>query len=129
MFRPMGPQHTSKVVVAATIRFVDRATRDAAVAASVDIQRATRDDEPGCLAYCFAADPADDSAVQVYELWEDEATLAAHFGHPNYGAMRDLLRSFERGGPSIQRKFRCDAEAPVYTADGRPTSGFQSDAF
>ncbi len=114
----------AKVVVAAQIFFADEAQRDAAVAASVDIQRATRDDEPGCLAYCFAADPADPLAVQVYELWVDEASLAAHFEHPNYLAMRNVLRSFERSGPSIQRKYRCDAEAPVYSDAGKPTAGF-----
>ena len=55
------------------------------------IQQATRDDEPGCIVYCFAADPCQDDLIQVYELWESEEALMAHFAHPNYLAMRSML--------------------------------------
>ena len=47
------------VIVSGTIFFADQAARDGAVAASIDLQRATRTDEPGCLAYVFTADPAE----------------------------------------------------------------------
>ena len=52
------------------------------MAASTPVQLATRDDEPGCHAYCFAADPCVPTRIQVYELWEDEASLVAHFRAP-----------------------------------------------
>ncbi len=112
------------IVVAATIGFASRHARDAAVAASIEVQRATRDQEPGCMAYCFGADPVDDEMVQVYELWGDEAALAAHFEHPNHLAMRGILRSFERSGPAISTKFRCEQSEPVYDADGIPRADF-----
>lgn len=112
------------IVVAGTIRFASHEARDGAVAASVELQRSTRETEPGCLAYCFGADPADPTVVQVYELWADEASLAAHFEHPNYSDMRAVLRRFPRDGASSTAKYRVDATAPVYGADGTPSARF-----
>lgn len=112
------------IVVAGTIGFASQHQRDGAVAASLDLQRSTRNDEPGCLAYCFGADPVEPTVVQVYELWVDEDALAAHFRHPNYTAMRQVLRGFERAGPSSTAKHRIDATAPVYGDDGTPAASF-----
>ena len=120
----MGMPHAGMIVVAGTIGFADESARDGAVAASVELQRSARHDEPGCLAYSFAADPVDPTVVQVYELWADAASLAAHFEHRNYTAMRDVLRRFERSGPSVTAKYRCDASAPVYDDAGRPSAEF-----
>lgn len=114
------------IVVAGTIGFESQEARDGAVAASLDLQRSTRDEEPGCLAYCFAADPVDPTIVQVYELWTDAASLAAHFEHPNYAAMRSILRRFPRSGASSTAKYRCDRSAPVYGPDGVPSASFGS---
>ena len=112
------------VIVAGTIGFASREARDGAVAASVGLQRSTRDDEPGCLAYSFAADPVDPTVVQVYELWTDERSLAAHFEHSNYTAMRAILREFPRSGQSVTAKYRVDAREPVYAPDGTPRAAF-----
>ena len=77
---------------------VDPAVRDELVAASVPLQRSTRDDEPGCLAYVFAADPAVDGRIHIYEQWATAADLDAHFQHPNFHATGELLRSQPRLG-------------------------------
>ena len=104
------------IAIEAAIRFADQTTRDAALAATVPFQKATRDDEPGCIVYCFAADPIESTLIQVYELWEDAPSLAAHFEHRNYFEMRDTLGKF--GLTSAQsRKHRIDASAPVYGPD------------
>ncbi len=116
----------AKVVVAARIFFADEAQRDAAVAASTEIQRATRDDEPGCLAYCFAADPADPLAVQVYELWDDSDSLAAHFTHPNYLKMVELLGSANIK-ESINQAYLVERGEPVYGPNGEKKTGFFQD--
>ena len=55
----------SLIAIEASIYLNDPAVRDAAVAESVKYQQATRDDEPGCLVYCFAADPCIADHVQV----------------------------------------------------------------
>ena len=48
---------------------VDPAARDELLAASVPLQQSTRDDEPGCEAYAFSADPVVDGRILVYEQW------------------------------------------------------------
>ena len=113
----------SLIAVEAAIRVTDPSRRDAVVAQSAAIQRATREDEPGCLVYCFAADPCEADLIQVYELWEDEASLAAHFEHPNYTAMREMLATAGLAS-AVSRKHRIDASAPVYDADRRPSAAF-----
>jgi quinol monooxygenase YgiN len=113
------------IVVAGTIGFETQHGRDAAVEASVSIQRATREQESGCLAYCFASDPVHPTIVQVYELWADQASLAAHFEHPNYFDMRAVLRSFPRAGSSTA-KYRCVDSSPVYRPDGTPSADFDA---
>ena len=52
-----------------------------------------------------------------------EASLAAHFVHPNYTAMRDLLHAAGLESTS-SRKLRIDATAPVYASDRSPIAGF-----
>jgi quinol monooxygenase YgiN len=111
------------IVVAATIDYADQASRDAAVAASASVQLATRTDEPGCHAYCFAADPSVPTRIQVYELWEDEGSLAAHFTHPNYLQMREVL-----GAHGItrawNRMYEVGRNEPVYGPNGQIRTRF-----
>jgi quinol monooxygenase YgiN len=111
------------IIVVATIDFADQASRDAAVEASKPVQWATRADEPGCHAYCFGADPCVDTRVQVYELWEDEASLAAHFQHPNYHEMRRVLR--DKGiVATANRMYLTVRDEPVYAANGKTRERF-----
>ncbi len=112
------------IIVAGTLVFADQEARDGAVAAGRELQQATRDDEPGCLAYVFAADPVEPTHVQVYELWADEASLAAHFQHPNYFEMRAVFGRFKRAGRPAVAKFRCDLSEPVYDDTGTPRADF-----
>jgi quinol monooxygenase YgiN len=113
----------SLIAVEAAIVLADPSKRAALVEASAPIQKATRDDEPGCLVYCFAADPVQEDLIQVYELWQDEASLAAHFEHPNYHTMRELLNGAGLAS-AVSRKLRIDATAPVYGPDRRPSAQF-----
>ena len=110
------------IAIAGTID-VDPTRRDDCVAASVALQTATRNDEPGCLAYCFAADPVVAGRIQVYELWADEASLAAHFEHPNYLNMRDMLGSVGLKGAD-NKKYRVDLSEPVYDEHRVPRADF-----
>ena len=113
----------SLIAVEAAITVADPSTRHALLERSAPIQQATRDDEPGCLVYCFAADPCQDDLIQVYELWESEAALAAHFEHQNYFDMRAMLNDGGLTGAS-SRKHRIDATASVYNEDRTPTANF-----
>jgi quinol monooxygenase YgiN len=105
---------------------VDPASRDELVAASVPFQRSTRSDEPGCVAYVFTADPAVDGRIHVYEQWASAAALDAHFQHPNFLAMRELLRGYPRLG-SQTTKHRVDLVGPVYGPDGVASATYWPD--
>ncbi len=114
------------IVVEAVIDLVDPGRRGECVATSAAVQQATREDEPGCVVYCFAPDPVVDGRIQVYELWDDAESLAAHFDHPNYSAMRTLLASFGIAR-AVSRKHLVERSAPVYDDDRRPTAGFPAE--
>ena len=104
---------------------VPAADRDRVVASTADIQRSTRDDEPGCLAYAITADPVNPSRIQITELWRDAASLEAHFQHPNFRATGDAMRAVQRLGASTM-KYRIDAEDSVRGPDGAATAKFAS---
>ena len=112
------------IIIAGTIDFVDQHNRDGAVVAAVALQQSTRDTEPGCLAYSFAADSGVANRVQVFEAWADEASLAAHFEHVNFQGMKALLGQFERSGSSVVAKHRCDVSGPIYDERRRPRADF-----
>ena len=69
------------------------------------------------MAYVFAADPTVDGRIHVYEQWATAADLDAHFQHPNFHGMKELLRAYPRVG-SLTTKFRVDGSGPVYGPDG-----------
>jgi quinol monooxygenase YgiN len=104
---------TPMIIVVAKITFPTKLDRDRAVELSAPVQLATREQEAGCHAYCFAADPCDPVAIQVYELWKDSDALVAHFDHSNYHAMVELL---SQAGilESINRAYLTEKNEPVY---------------
>ena len=101
------------IAVAGTADYPTRESRDEALLSSVPYQAASRADEPGCLAYCFSPDPVVDTRMVVWELWADEAALAAHFTHANYLGLRAHLRQFGILSADF-RKYRIDRSEPVY---------------
>ncbi len=105
---------------------VEPAGRDALVASTGDLQRATRTDEPGCLEYMISADPADPGRISIVELWASAADLDAHFQHSNFFATGDALRAVPRLG-AASAKYRIDATDPVRGPDGVASSAFWSD--
>jgi quinol monooxygenase YgiN len=110
------------IVIAGSISIpADR--RAACLDASRTWQEATRRDEPGCLAYVFAADPVDAGIMSVYELWDSAENLEAHFVHANYWAMRKVFAEYEISG-AVVNKYHVDAVAPVYGPDGVATASF-----
>ncbi len=114
------------IVVVAALEFDSQADRDQAVDLTCEVQLATRQEEPGCQAYCFAPDPAVPTRIQVYELWDDSDSLAAHFTHPNYLRMVELLQS-ARIRESINRAYLTVADEPVYGPDGERKTAFFAD--
>ena len=71
----------------------------------------------------FAADPCIAHRIVLHELWCDEASLAAHFKHPNYLRMRDALGA-ARLVAADTAKYRVDLAGPVYDATRTPRADF-----
>lgn len=114
------------IIVSAYLDFANEEDRNRAVKGTTGPQMATRAEEPGCQAYCFAADPGIPNRIQVYELWDDEASLVAHFKHKNYSDMVEIL-----GGVGItateNQMYLIDKHEPVYTDEGKPREKFFAD--
>ncbi len=72
------------LIVAGTLQ-VDPDHRDAMFASLVPMIEATRA-EPGCQAYVFSPDPDDPGLVHVFERWDDQAALDAHFASEHMAA-------------------------------------------
>lgn len=79
--------------------------------------------QPGCIHYDWSADLDNPARVNVFEEWESEDSLAAHFAGPQYAGMLGHVGQFGIAG-AVSRKYRVDAEGPVYGADGKPTEKF-----
>ena len=114
------------IIVVAALEFASQSDRDKAVALVADVQRLTREEEPGCRDYCFAPDPAVPTRMQVYELWEDSDSLAAHFEHPYYERMASLLRGVGFVS-STNQAYLIDRGEPVYTENGGKKTVFFQD--
>lgn len=61
---------------------LDPTKQDAAIAAAREMQAETRK-EPGCISYTFSADLDLPGAFRIFEEWESEAALTAHFAAPH----------------------------------------------
>lgn len=114
------------IIVVAALEFEDQADRDHAVELTREVQMATRVEEPGCRDYCFAPDPSVPTRIQVYELWEDSEALAAHFKHPNYDKMVELLGSANIK-ESINQAYLVERGEPVYGPNGERKEVFFAD--
>ena len=111
------------IIVTARLVFDSQEARDEAVRMSTPVQAATRAEEDGCLMYCFAADPAVPNEIQVYELWTTPEALEAHFAHPNYAAMVQVLRGVAGFRQSINRQYVADDRGTVYDDTGTARIG------
>jgi quinol monooxygenase YgiN len=114
------------IIVVAALGFATQEDRDRAVALTTDVQMATRREEAGCRDYCFAPDPSVPTRIQVYELWEDSASLAAHFKHRNYLKMVELLSSANIK-ESVNRAYLVERGEPVYGPNGEKKTVFFAD--
>ncbi len=111
------------IIISGHLDFESQAARDDVLEHSITLQLATRREEPGCDAYCLCADATLATRVLVYELWNDEASLAAHFEHPYFHQMRAVFHRFPRTGGEV-KKYRCDLSEPVHDDTGTVRADF-----
>lgn len=89
------------LIVAGRIR-VKPERRAEAVAAAVKMARATQA-EPGCHAYAFYSDLEDPNTFLVFEQWQDEAALLAHFQTPHMAEFNAVAGTLVAAPPAIDR--------------------------
>ena len=59
--------------------------------------------EAGCNEYAFTPDPNDDNRVMLYELWDDQASLDAHFASAHMAAWQEARKGLAVTGASIKK--------------------------
>lgn len=111
------------IVLAGTAEFATKEGRDACLASSAQYQEPARTGEPGCLAYYFAPDPVVGTRMVVWEMWADEASLAAHFHHENYKNMGQHFTKFDFVAGDF-KKYRVDKVSAVYDETFTPRADF-----
>jgi quinol monooxygenase YgiN len=89
------------LVIAGTVS-LDPAHRDAAIEAAREMMAATHE-EPGCISYVFSAALDDPGEFRIFEEWQDQAALDAHFQMPHMAAFQAKLGGFGVRGMNVQR--------------------------
>lgn len=74
--------------------------REECKAALVKAAQASRNDA-GCISYSFAVDLENPDRYVSVELWEDQASLDAHFGAPHLAELMTVAADLLDGAPEI----------------------------
>ena len=67
---------------------------DAFAQAITENARASRETEPGCRQFDVCRDPQDPALFFLYELYDDEAAIAAHMQSAHFLQMNDATASW-----------------------------------
>ena len=109
------------ILIAGTVD-VDPEQRDAALEAARPHMEATRA-QKGCIDYVWSADLLVPGRIYVYERWEGESALDAHFKGPHYLNMRNTIAAYGLRGADVL-KHRPAVSEPVYDQTGTPRADF-----
>ncbi len=82
------------MIVVTGIIEVGEGSREELMKHAGEMARITRT-EAGCHAYAFFQDIEDGNRFRIYEEWEDEASLAAHFETEHMAKWREANKGFE----------------------------------
>jgi quinol monooxygenase YgiN len=112
------------IIIAGTVD-VDPEQRGEALVAGRPHMEATRA-QAGCLDYTWTADELTPGRIYVFERWESQADLQAHFEGPHYLAMRNTIASFGLVRADVL-KYRPEISEPVYDSTGKARADFFSE--
>lgn len=59
--------------------------------------------EPGCREYVFTPDPNDETKVRVFEMWDDQDALDAHFASDHMKAWQADRGEIEVTGAEVNK--------------------------
>ncbi|MCU1502756.1 MAG: hypothetical protein JWM12_2110 [Ilumatobacteraceae bacterium] len=85
--------------------------REAARAACIAVQEGTRQ-EPGNHVYQFSFSTQDPDLMCLFEEWDDEASLQAHFATAHIAAFRAAFKDVVAGA-STYTKYEVSSSAPL----------------
>ena len=98
------------LIIAGTIT-VDPDHLDDALALAIPFSETVRS-EPGCVDYLFTPNPAVPGELRLFEIWEDEAALAAHFDTPHMAVWQQQIGQLSVTGRDIA-KYEISAREPL----------------
>lgn len=98
------------LVIAGTIR-LDPANQEAAVAAAKEIMTETHK-EPGNNAYVFSADLNEPGMFRIFEEWETDESLQAHFKTPHMAAFQGAMGGFGITEMTVH-KYEINSKGPL----------------
>jgi quinol monooxygenase YgiN len=81
---------------------LDPAQREAAVAAAREMMRETRR-EKGCISYAFSADLDEPGRFRIFEEWESDEALRAHFASPHMARFQQAVGALGVREMAVQR--------------------------
>lgn len=70
--------------------------------AAVEMMRATKAAEPGCLEYAYAVDLAEPGLLRIIERWTDDAALDAHFRTPHMAVFSQVMGAARIAAMSVK---------------------------
>ncbi|GIX49770.1 MAG: hypothetical protein KatS3mg131_3981 [Candidatus Tectimicrobiota bacterium] len=91
--------------------------REAFLQALLEDARGSVSHEPGCLRFDVLQDQSDPNRVYLYEVYRDEAALAAHRQAPHYLTWRETVKDWFAAEPVRQY---CTT---IFPADGEWLAG------
>ena len=89
------------LVIAGQIR-IDPAKTEDALGAARTVMEATRA-EPGCLSYTFSTDLTEPGLFHIFEEWESQEALDAHFKTPHMAAFQQRIPALGLKEMKVQR--------------------------
>ena len=110
-----------KILIRAVIK-LDPEQRDQALSSAASLIQLALE-EPGCLAYTWGADMAHGDTIHVFEEWENEEALAAHFTAPSFFGMSEHLAKHGLLGAEA-KKYLVEKESGIYDGEGNPRADF-----
>ena len=81
---------------------LDPSKREPAIAAAREMMSETRK-EKGCISYTFSADLEEPGRFRVFEEWESEEALTAHFQAPHMARLQQAMGGLGVREMKVQR--------------------------
>jgi quinol monooxygenase YgiN len=90
------------MIVIAGYFVLDPSKREPAIAAAREMMSETRK-EKGCISYTFSADLDEPGRFRIFEEWENDDALAAHFEAPHMARLQQAMGGLGVREMKVQR--------------------------